>query len=82
MSGGWKAIDSAPRDGSYILVFGNTKREGPRAVVARFVVHADLGEHWETALVISHHPRCGVDHHVHVHPTHWRPLPKPPRERR
>jgi hypothetical protein len=77
--GKWRGIASAPRDGTFIIVFAKTKTEGPRPLVARYSVDEELGEYWETAVVDSFHPRCGVKHLVHVHPTHWMALPANPK---
>jgi hypothetical protein len=79
--GAWQPIETAPRDGTWVLVFGHTKA-GPRSTVARYMIEPNLGEHWEIAVVGREHPSCNVIHHCHVHPTHWMRLPKPPKVRR
>jgi hypothetical protein len=67
--GGWRDIESAPKDGTLILVYRPLAHEtgDPTITIAR-------GTESETTS-----PQ-GVKHHTDrwCHPTHWQPLPAPP----
>lgn len=66
--GGWRPIDSAPKDGARVLVFCP-----PRAVGAktskRIRIAAWDGCNWKDAAVV--YP---------IVPTHWRPIPPAPKK--
>lgn len=72
VAGGWRSIESAPRDGTRILVYLGTK----------YGVHVAYWHKWEA----DHHFGSGAlwktDYpHVPINviePTHWMPLPPPP----
>lgn len=61
---GWRAIASAPKDGTWVLTF---EMGQPLAAVTRWQSGA-----WKTPL------NDFVPQHVSGDPTHWRPLPAPP----
>jgi len=61
----WKTIDSAPKDGAWIMTWWKDMRIG----MFPFVVFYDEG--WEPA---SDYARD----YGEVYPTHWMELPKPP----
>jgi hypothetical protein len=61
----WQPIDTAPKDGTMILVFRfHADRVRPRIHVARFY---DKYNCWGT-----------VPSNYSTQPTHWMPLPDPP----
>jgi hypothetical protein len=62
----WQPIESAPRDGTRILVWGKIF---PEHAVACWRPKGVLMEGWES------HPYSECDI---VSPTHWMPLPDPP----
>lgn len=66
----WQPIDTAPRDGALIIAYRpQAWRTGdPEIVIAK------------TTKYPSKSPQ-GVEHYTnhHCHPTHWMPLPEPPR---
>ena len=64
----WKDISTAPRDGTWIMVYWPTMSIG----MFPFTVFWDEG--WEPA---SNYARD----YGEVYPTHWMPLPKPPTEK-
>jgi hypothetical protein len=59
---GWRAIESAPKDGSYILVAGLKFEDQTYMEVTSFY----MGR-WQVAWMDGY-----------AEPTHWRPLPPPP----
>lgn len=59
---GWQPIETAPKDGRYILLFD------PSASPDHRVVRAHFNDYWETA--------DGTTWLDNV--THWMPLPDPP----
>lgn len=67
----WKAITTAPRDGTQIIVF-NADVEKPTACVVRFVVEPDGSSFWEIPVATQRGPIAvrGI--------THWMHLPPPP----
>lgn len=73
--GGWRDIESAPRDGTSILV---TAQHGPPASryysVARWEDANNEGAGWFDGTVGS----WAYEELLEIHPTHWRPLPDPP----
>lgn len=69
----WQTIDTAPKDGTAVLVWRPHRRLGtlPHGVLcARLVFRFDRGEVWET---VPRGNRC-------INPSHWQPLPSPPSE--
>lgn len=62
----WKSIETAPKDGTLVLLLGKDQR------------HAD--GYWQ-----GRTPFTGNGHwvwpYVNREPTHWMPLPPPPKER-
>lgn len=69
---GWHPIETAPKDGTPILVFEKypTMRGGP--MDRHYIEIAIWDDCWR---IISFAPPCGDNN-----PTHWMPLPKPPLE--
>lgn len=64
----WRGMESAPKDGTFVLVIDSEYGDHSGAFVAQYSQHSFSGC-WLT----SHTP------HV-VRPTHWMPLPTPPIE--
>jgi len=62
----WRTIDSAPKDGTEILLWGMCERDG-----SYYAADTNLGwwyeDMWHTRQIDE-----GID------PTHWMPLPPPP----
>lgn len=65
----WRSIETAPKDGTFVLVIDSKYGDHSGAFVAQYAAEVFSGC-WLT----SHTP------HV-VRPTHWMPLPTPPQER-
>lgn len=65
--GGWRGIESAPKDGTAVLTFGCLHEDGLFMGERAGVQLSRFGEHgWFSGEWGSHKP------------THWRPLPDPP----
>ena len=65
----WKPIDTAPKDGTYVLVYNN---DG-------YVYDANYdGGKWRFASADQH--GCGCCSGDYDRPTHWMPLPDKPEE--
>lgn len=69
---GWQPIETAPRDGTVIIVGGTPDGYGPKVRTA----------HWGSGRYLNHKKgfqQAWVDHPGHTcDPTHWMPLPAPP----
>jgi hypothetical protein len=63
----WQSIETAPKDGEHILLFGALKRD---------VVTIGFWYEPERNWYGWYHPRAGMD--GGLKPTHWMPLPAPP----
>jgi hypothetical protein len=63
----WQPIETAPKDGTYILLFIEDS-----VISARWRI-AD----WDVAVLSSH--GCGCCASGNSAPTHWMPLPEPPK---
>jgi hypothetical protein len=59
---GWRGMESAPRDGTPVLVFSPGGPE-PHINVAHWAIDAACGDWWW----------------LDAAPTHWMPLPEPPK---
>ena len=67
---GWQPIETAPKDGTYILLH-NDRLLGPPYIAQWCAEYPDFGECWLGPADISlHNP---------IFFTHWMPLPEPPR---
>lgn len=64
----WQPIETAPRDGRHLLLFPNYEN-WPRPTVGRWA--DEYGGLWYMAEVGT---LCGL-----WKPTHWMPLPEPPK---
>lgn len=65
---GWRPIETAPRDGTYILI-GWFEFEGQNSMEVAFW-HGTLGAWCQTSKAFTSDPNW--------QPTHWMPLPSPP----
>lgn len=70
---GWRPIESAPKDGKWLLLYGN----GSGFMACTFVGYwgrryADEPLGWQEAFALRQPP---------ARPSHWRPLPPPPAPR-
>lgn len=72
---GWQPIETAPRDGTEILLgyAGSHSCAGYWMGDPALNYWNETGWFWTGANVITEHPDS---------PTHWQPLPPPPEERR
>ncbi len=65
----WRPIESAPKDGTLILCISPI--DNVQTIVYHSVTHKKPNERW----------RIHRGGHTHlIAPTHWRPLPAPPKE--
>ena len=65
--GGWLPIETAPRDGEFILVFQKEKTPVVAYMSQSVGLYSNLG--WQS-----------VPGDKRYKPTHWRPLPNPPKD--
>jgi hypothetical protein len=75
---GWMPIETAPQDGSQILLWGPCMQIS----VGYFQQHSSWGEEpWmltaDGCMAIERMSDFGVDYRT-ASPTHWQPLPSPP----
>ena len=66
--GGWRPIETAPKDGTTILVWEDKAAEGEHIEIAYWDCN-EFGNRWEAALDGSP-----------LSPDFWMPLPEPPTE--
>jgi hypothetical protein len=77
----WQSIKTAPKDGTKIIGFWPSFREGHQIEITYFVntEHRDYGkttftaQYWFTSVM-----QFGGEHPA---PSHWMPLPKPPKRK-
>ncbi len=74
----WQPIETAPKDGTWILIYGSVDDEGERRKisVAQYTNYLNGGEtdwHWQFAWYDGGY--CGLVDEA----THWMPLPEPPK---
>lgn len=92
----WKTIDSAPKDGTIVLVWPKSGSVPTPAIWSRPWFHyalaaafIDVGSGWVSLRADSYSTGKGWDvtwtEHTRLvlltEPTHWMPLPPPPAER-
>ena len=65
-SDGWQPIETAPKGGTYILLFGMHTRS---ALSVMIVARWD-GDTWQSS---------DDGYGAYIEPTHWMPLPEPPK---
>lgn len=66
----WQPIETAPKDGTVVLVFAPDASE-PRVFTAQFNDYGEGGADWFDACDCASLPILAT-------PTHWMPLPEPP----
>jgi len=74
----WQPIETAPKDGTDVLLFGmcewcdyGSRKDKPRTIVGYYREDDGLcGSNWFSS---THNPYEDT-----VHATHWMPLPEPP----
>lgn len=64
----WRPIETAPKDGTPILLWNPTWYQDKGGMCVGL---------WST---VSPAGWYAVEHAMHIDPTHWRPLPPPPKE--
>lgn len=64
----WQPIETAPRDGSGMLFFAKVNGRA-------FVFTGGYDSHWSGQCWVADNRRVPSD----FHPTHWMPLPDPPK---
>lgn len=71
----WQSIKTAPKDGTPVLVFSpHVPLNNPtNVVVAKFENYRGVWSYCENVLADISGP-------IEPEPTHWMPLPKPPRD--
>jgi len=62
---GWQPIDSAPKDGTDVLIYHQSRTSDSIIVIAQWTDDGMDSYHWCDAVAI-------------YEPTHWQPLPDPP----
>jgi hypothetical protein len=67
----WKTIDSAPRDGTHVLLFVEQK-----TIEGWWFEGDPFDSEWQVVGLSSH--GCGCCSYPNKPPTHWMPLPKGP----
>jgi hypothetical protein len=68
----WKPIETAPKDGTYVLVYGTGLFGDKIPIVANFAQDCYFGRGgWASNACID-------DYYTMEHATHWMPLPNPP----
>lgn len=70
MRDAWRPIETAPKDGTRVLVFDPI--HGQRAASLMTSIE-DRDEQWVYARILGSDAVAFI-----CHPTHWRPLPAPP----
>ena len=70
----WKTIDSAPKNGDYILCF-----DGDKKIICYWSDYEDDGSSWCTHLFGRQKGWNDWQNEIH-HPTHWTELPEDPKE--
>lgn len=71
----WQPIESAPQDGRQVLLFGTQNEFADIAMKGAFVFTGywdRFDESWCSTATTWRGP--------FYHPTHWQPLPEPPKE--
>jgi hypothetical protein len=77
----WKSIDSAPKDGTWLLLGGGSffdEKDGAgvrKPAVARWV---SIGPEYDYYGWLIAEREGGYNNVTYEHPTHWMPIPSPP----
>jgi len=75
----WQPISTAPKDGRPVMLLS----PGGRVCVASYGEMAFVGTGWSVIVPCMGGTGRGSDTHIHFQedqPTHWMPLPEPPKE--
>lgn len=80
----WRPIETAPRDGTWVLVLGDRYKNTDRPAVAPSRWIAETTERWEyvsdTRQELRTEDSSHWDYDAEVYaPTHWMPLPEMPK---
>lgn len=78
----WQPIETAPTDGTTILLYGDVAGEinGPAFVPSVSIGYYDYGSGDFSDKGYTWNSMGGDAYSVWVKPTHWMPLPEPPKE--
>jgi len=77
----WQPIETAPRDETYILVFnGDNIGEGTEEKQIGVASKSPYEKHDYDGVEMWHAQDC-CDQMTFYAPTHWMPLPEPPKEK-
>lgn len=78
----WKPIETAPKDGTRILLYGNKLtfcgRWFDKEEIEEWENPEDLDEGWYEENLFH---QCYETYCFKVDPTYWQPLPEPPEEK-
>lgn len=72
----WRPIETAPKDGTKVLLYINSRFEGRRIVIAAWVHDPSLsiGYGWSSGEDLGWECETYLERDL----THWQPLPEPP----
>lgn len=73
----WQPIETAPKDGSTIILWSRYQSE---PVTAAWAPRGRWASRWDGTTVIEAQGDTYTDYAEPSEPTHWRPLPAPPVE--
>lgn len=79
---GWMPIETAPKDGTWVLLTGGSidyswdGKTEPKVVVGQHIIWEDKWPQWKMAWFDSGH------YGEYCNPTHWQPLPKLPNKQK
>ena len=78
----WQPIETAPKDGTSVLLWASWLDD---PVIARYSYQSGYAEScWEGtfdgAAALESQGDTWTDEHEVINPTHWMPLPDPPKE--
>jgi hypothetical protein len=65
----WQPIETAPKDGTEVLIFQRIKDQGEKDLL-HLAVASWEGSYWDDRIDMPPWPK----------PTHWMPLPDPPND--
>ena len=73
----WQPISTAPKDGTPVLVFSpyEDRNEPTNVVVAKYEIYGPDNEWWVYCEAVL----ADISGQIDPEPTHWMPLPSPPK---
>lgn len=74
MSDNWQPIETAPKDGTTVLL---SEKWNSIPIIGRFARGKWVGDHTN---VNTDGDACVIDYFEPTHITHWMPLPEPPKQ--